>query len=135
MPGLGFNSDATALAKRAHDIRQGIFNIIVLGEFKHGKSTLLNAILGGKTLPAKAAPCTAIITILVYGDSEDVAIYETGKQEPRILTWDEFQAEFQLTKEDQETLDKQGYVDRFKNIEYAQIERLHSLCANGVKLD
>lgn len=134
VPGLGFNGDAVALTKRAHDIQQGIFNLIVLGEFKNGKSTLLNAMLGDKTLPAKSTPCTAIITILVQGSGKEIAIYESEQEQPRFLSWEAFKSEFQLTKEDQETLDKEGYIDRFKNIEYAQIESLHPFCKNGVRV-
>ncbi|HCG02858.1 MAG TPA: hypothetical protein DEV93_20230, partial [Chloroflexi bacterium] len=78
VPGLGFRSEAEALRQRASEIRQGVFKIIVLGEFKTGKSTLLNGMLGGKKLPAKATPATAIITVLVHGDSDQVAIHEEG---------------------------------------------------------
>lgn len=134
VPGLDFISDANALAERASDIEKGIFNMIVLGEFKHGKSTLLNSMLGGKVLPAKATPCTAIITILVYGDNDKVALYESDRDNPKILTWEEFKGEFQLKHQDQETLDQQGYVDRFSKIEYAQIESHNRLCDNGVRL-
>lgn len=134
VPGLDSISDANALVQRASDIEKGIFNMIVLGEFKHGKSTLLNSMLGGKVLPAKATPCTAIITILVYGDSDKVALYESDRDNPKILTWEEFKGEFQLKHEDQETLDQKGYVNRFSNIEYAQIESHNRLCDNGVRL-
>src|SRR5437588_11983051 len=65
VPGLGFDEDSSALATRARDLSHGLFTIIVLGEFKNGKSTLLNGMLGSKVLPAKAAPATAIITVLV----------------------------------------------------------------------
>ncbi len=134
VPGLGFITDAATLNKRAQDIQQGIFNIIVLGEFKNGKSTLLNAMLGDKTLPAKAAPCTAIITIIAQGQGKEITVYETNKEQPRLLNWDNFKAEFQLKPEDQEKLEKEGSIDRFRNIEYAQIESLHPFCQNGVKL-
>jgi GTPase SAR1 family protein len=133
-PGLGFGEDATALRIRARDLSQGLFKIIVLGEFKNGKSTLLNSMLGSKTLPAKAAPATAIITLLVYGDAPDVAVYETGKAEPRMVSWERFVQEFQLSRQDQETLAERGTADRFAHVEYAQIERRHPICAHGVKL-
>lgn len=133
-PGLGFTNDAAALFERATDIHQGIFNLIVLGEFKNGKSTLLNALLGSKTLPAKATPATAIITVLVYGENKQVTLYETDKEQPRVLSLEEFTKEFQLTKEDQETLEKQKFLDRFQNVKYAQMECVHPICANGVKL-
>ncbi len=133
-PGLGLREDAASLLARARDLRQGLFTIIVVGEFKNGKSTLLNAMLGTKTLPAKAAPATAIITALVYGHREDVAIYESGRAEPRSVSWEEFVREFQLTPQDQETIQEHGSVDRFARVEYAEMERDHALCAHGVKL-
>src|SRR5690606_14681530 len=42
-PGLGFARDAEALLVRARDLDLGLFKVLVLGEFKNGKSTLLNA--------------------------------------------------------------------------------------------
>jgi hypothetical protein len=42
--------------------------------------------------------------------------------------------EFQLSREDQETLDEAGALDRFRHIEYAQVECKLPICANGVKL-
>ena len=132
--GLGFISNAHALAVRAQDIQQGIFKIIVLGEFKHGKSTLLNSMLGGRVLAARATPCTAIVTMLVYGDSNNVSVYKNGNEIPQVMSLDAFNAEYQLTKEDQEKLNEQGFTYRFQDIDYAQIDCQHSLCANGVRL-
>lgn len=134
VPGLGMREDAAALTLRAADLAGGLFKILVLGEFKNGKSTLLNSMLGAKTLPAKAAPATAIITMLVYGDNPDVAVYEAGASQPRMVPWDAFVQEFQLTREDSETLQDRGTVDRFAHIAYAQIECRHPICAHGVKL-
>ncbi len=134
LPGLGLTSDAANLTIRARDMEQGIFKVLVLGEFKNGKSTLLNAMLGHKTLPARAAPATAILTELVYGESEDVLVFEAEKPEPRRLSWAEFVQEFQLSEQDIQTLKQQQYLDRFQHVEYARIERPHRLCANGVRL-
>ena len=89
---------------------------------------------GGRVLAARATPCTAIVTMLVNGNSNNVSIYETGKDSPKVISLEAFTSEYQLTREDQETLNKQGYIDRFQNIDYAQIDCQHSLCANGVKL-
>jgi GTPase SAR1 family protein len=132
--GLGLESDAATLARRAKDLQEGIFKVIVYGEFKHGKSTLLNAMLGRKILPAKTLKCTAIISVLVYGEQPEVKVYETGNETPTHLSQDAFIQQFQLTAEDEETLNDKGYVDRFKHIEYAQVECLSPLCANGVRL-
>ena len=37
------------------------FTILVLGDFKNGKSTFINALLGEKVLPSFARPATAIV--------------------------------------------------------------------------
>lgn len=132
--GLDLDADATALETRARDVRQGLFTIVVLGEFKNGKSTLINAMLGKRALPAKAAPATAVITVLVAGSASDVAIFETGRREPWRLSWEDFVRDFQLSPQDQDTLGSQGGVDRFSQVEYALIETDHPLCLAGLKL-
>jgi len=133
-PGLTLIADAEGIAKKAKEIRKGIFNILIVGEFKNGKSTLLNAILGDKILIAKPTPATAIITLVVYGTNKKVAIYENNKDTPRYVTLDDYQKEFALTLEDIEIIDSQGYLDRFKDIDYATMECLNPFCEKGIRL-
>src|SRR5579872_5895619 len=58
------NEDAAqpARATRAREVRDGLldqrFTLLVLGEFKRGKSTLINRLLGMEALPVGAAPTT-----------------------------------------------------------------------------
>jgi hypothetical protein len=134
VPGLGLESDATDLVRRSQDIEKGIFNLLVLGEFKHGKSTLINALLGDDTLPARQTPTTAIITVLVKGDSPNVAIFEKEKENPRIVSLEDFKNEFRLTHKDIETINQSGFINRFEQINYAQLECSHRICDNGVKI-
>ena len=133
-PGLGMTAEAATLRQRALDTRQGIFKLLVLGRFKAGKSTLLNALLGDELLPAATLPSTAVITVLVRGEGREVAVYETGKAAPAIMPVERFRERFQLTREDQESLQQELPVDRFRRVEYAQIECRHRLCENGVRL-
>ena len=44
------------------------FHLVVLGEFNHGKSTFVNALLGEQILPAGITPTTATINHLVWSD-------------------------------------------------------------------
>uniref|UniRef100_B8HYS8 Dynamin family protein n=1 Tax=Cyanothece sp. (strain PCC 7425 / ATCC 29141) TaxID=395961 RepID=B8HYS8_CYAP4 len=133
-PGLGMVNDAVDLLKRATDLHEGIFNLIVIGEFKHGKSTLLNAMLGGKILPANTLPTTAIITMLVRGETDKVEIFEAEPKQSKIISIDEFRKSYSLSSSDQETIEQRGFIDRFENIEYAKIECKHPLCSGGVRL-
>ncbi len=56
--------DARRLAERA---AAGRFYVACVGQFKRGKSTLLDALLGRAALPADVVPVTAVPTIVRYG--------------------------------------------------------------------
>lgn len=133
-PGLGLLGDALTIEQRAQDIKKGIFKVLVLGEFNHGKSTLVNAMLGDKMLPVKALPSTAVITVLVHGEQDEIAVYEVGQERPRIISWDQFAKEFTLTIKDRLAIQNHQYVDRFQHVEYVQITRSHPLLANGLRI-
>jgi GTPase SAR1 family protein len=49
-------------------VRSDRFKVLVLGEFKRGKSTFINAMLGQEVLPAYALPCTAVINEVKWGE-------------------------------------------------------------------
>lgn len=57
---------------------QGRFHVAVLGEFKRGKSTLVNALLGGHVLPTGVVPLTAVITEVTYGEPGASAVGADG---------------------------------------------------------
>ena len=48
-------------------IEKSFFTVAVVGEFKRGKSTLINALLGEYVLPADVIPTTATLNRLTYG--------------------------------------------------------------------
>jgi GTPase SAR1 family protein len=48
-------------------IQNNVFNLVVLGQFKRGKTSLINALLGAEVLPTAVVPLTSIATILKYG--------------------------------------------------------------------
>ena len=62
------------LAKLADDR----FTLAVMGQFKRGKSSLLNAILGRELLPTGVLPLTSAITILKFGPRERLVIQRAG---------------------------------------------------------
>ena len=43
------------------------FHLVVLGEFNHGKTTFVNALLGASVLPTGVTPTTAVIHHVVHG--------------------------------------------------------------------
>jgi len=68
-----------AAAERARAIigrlRADLFNLAFVGQFKRGKTTLINALLGRDLLPAAVVPLTSVVTIIEYGVPEAVIIH------------------------------------------------------------
>ncbi|MBN1193668.1 MAG: dynamin family protein, partial [Coriobacteriia bacterium] len=59
------------LAQRLAD--QKVY-VAVLGQFKRGKSTLVNALLGEEVLPSSVVPLTAIPTVLKHGPTRTLEV-------------------------------------------------------------
>ena len=58
--------DARSLAER---VSEGRFYVACVGQFKRGKSTLLNALTGSRVLPAAVVPITTVPTVIRHGRS------------------------------------------------------------------
>lgn len=55
-------------------LRRERFHLVVLGAFKRGKSTLINALLGRPILPMAIVPLTSVVTILSYGEQLQIEV-------------------------------------------------------------
>ncbi|MDX2018657.1 MAG: dynamin family protein [Deltaproteobacteria bacterium] len=80
-------AEQIGLASTARDIRdvrlpkleQERFSLVVLGEFNRGKSTLINALIGQRLLPAAATPTTAALAELRQGETfSATAVFDDG---------------------------------------------------------
>ena len=49
--------------------------VSVIGQFKRGKSTLSNAILGGEIMPVGIVPITSAVTKVVYGEEKSAEVH------------------------------------------------------------
>ncbi|HUS27631.1 MAG TPA: dynamin family protein [Kofleriaceae bacterium] len=59
------------------------FHLVVLGEFNHGKSTFVNALLGQDVLPTGITPTTASINHVLYADQANArVVLTTGESKP-----------------------------------------------------
>lgn len=75
MQGLSMPNETEKCATLLKRLREDTFKVVIMGRFKVGKSTFINALLGnGEILPAKATPCTAIINEVKYSKDERYAI-------------------------------------------------------------
>jgi GTP-binding protein EngB required for normal cell division len=56
-------------------VRSNAFNLVVVGQFKRGKTSLINALLGAEILPVAVVPLTSIVTIMTYGEALRIKVY------------------------------------------------------------
>jgi GTPase Era involved in 16S rRNA processing len=81
-------AETAGLATTARDIRdtripkldEERFSLVVLGEFNHGKSTFINALLGEAVLPTGITPTTAVLTHITQGAPSATLVFETGER-------------------------------------------------------
>jgi GTPase Era involved in 16S rRNA processing len=59
-------------------------DVVVLGRFKSGKSSLLNALLGRNVLPIDVLPATAVITRVASGTQDSATVVNENGHETRI---------------------------------------------------
>jgi GTP-binding protein EngB required for normal cell division len=79
---LGTERDREQLAAVADRLDAARLRVLVVGEAKRGKSTLVNALLGRDVLPSGVTPLTAVATTVRYGEDERaVARYLDGHDE------------------------------------------------------
>jgi len=69
-----FVSQGDSLRNLLERFREQRFHLAVLGQFKRGKSTLLNALLGEEALPVSVIPLTAIPTFIRAGDRRHIRV-------------------------------------------------------------
>jgi predicted GTPase len=65
---LGAESVAEEARELAARITEGRFYVACVGQFKRGKSTLLNALVGHTVVPTGFVPVTAVPTVIRFGD-------------------------------------------------------------------
>jgi small GTP-binding protein len=72
--------------ERLGELREKIlnqeFNMVIMGQFKRGKSTFINALLGDEIAPAAIVPLTSVVTILRFGEkAQGIVHYLDQKKE------------------------------------------------------
>ncbi|MDA8407313.1 MAG: dynamin family protein [Deltaproteobacteria bacterium] len=73
--GGDFAAELAKLVALKERLEEGRFHLAILGQFKRGKSTLLNALIGESILPTSVVPLTAIPTFVEYGPERGVRVH------------------------------------------------------------
>jgi GTP-binding protein EngB required for normal cell division len=66
---LGAEPVAEEARELAARVSEGRFYVACIGQFKRGKSTLLNALVGHEIVPTGFVPVTAVPTVIRFGDA------------------------------------------------------------------
>lgn len=97
------------------------FYLAVVGEFKRGKSTMINSLIGQDILPSDILPTTATINILEYSEEEYAeVIYSDGRKE-----------QLELTKENLDKFTAQEGVEP-EEIDYIRVGLNSDILRNGI---
>lgn len=74
--------EVAQISKMIDTLKTRTFRVAVVGEFKRGKSSLINALLGSVILPADVTPATATINRITYGTDPSITVcYHDGTAE------------------------------------------------------
>lgn len=65
------------LASPSRKYQESRFYLVFLGQFKRGKTTLINCFLGTEVLPTGVLPLTSIVTIVRYGSEPRALVHFT----------------------------------------------------------
>lgn len=100
------------------------FKILVVGEFKKGKSTFINSLLGVELLPAYSRPCTDVVNEICWGDKEKIVIQKADQKNIEIKRED-FEKYVTIGGEYNSDDNKTKMAQVFYPVEY---------CLNGVSI-
>lgn len=135
---LGLFEANSRLTETRTSLESDQFNLIVMGRFKNGKSTLLNALLGGTTRPVELdgnhgpmvvndLPATATLTGVTYSEEPSVrAVMLDGTTESWTLT--------RYLRESTLGIDPEENIKRFQHIRQFDMGFPAKLCAAGVTI-
>jgi len=85
---LGTERDREQIQALLDRLDAARLRVVVTGEAKRGKSTLINALLGRDVLPSGVTPLTAVATTVRYGDDDSgvEVVFRDGHEEKHPLT-------------------------------------------------
>lgn len=75
---VGVPSVASEAFVAGQRIAEGCFYVACVGQYKRGKSTLLNALVGRPVLPVGVTPVTSVVTVMRYGERESARVRFAG---------------------------------------------------------
>ncbi len=130
---LELSQAVETLKTTRQNLEMGVFRLLVLGDLKRGKSTLLNALLGDRLLPSDVTPCTAVLTVVKYGPQKQVTVYFVGDRPPQTLSFDAFRETYTISPDETKRLEAEQQL-AFPQVSHAVVEHPLPLLQSGIEL-
>jgi len=128
----GLGAGAAARLQELRDrLAQGRLHLAVLGQFKRGKSTFLNALLGEPLLPTSVVPLTAIPTLIEGGDNRFLRILFDNHRPPLELQPESVAAAARCLEQH---VTEAGNPNNRLGVVQAELRLPATLLANGIVL-
>jgi len=119
----GIGSLSTEIDEEIQKLRENRFYLVALGQFKRGKTTLLNALLGEELLPVGVLPLTTVVTLICHGP----------QKRAEVIFSDLRRREIDLS-ELADYVGEQGNPRNQKNVRYVEIHYPADLLRDGLVL-
>lgn len=135
---LGLDASIREVEQAAQSIAHGTYRLMVMGDMKRGKSTLLNALIGENLLPSDVNPCTALLTTLRYGPEKCVILhfkeghFKDGQAEESI-TLEDFRQNYVIDPTESKRLEAQS-EEAFPHISRVVVEYPLPMLQQGIEL-
>ena len=130
---LGLESIVDDLELVSQNLGDGVFRLLVLGDMKRGKSTFLNALIGENVLPTDVNPCTAVLTVLSYGQEKQVTVHFKDDRQPESMDFETFKQRYTILPEEAKKLQEEG-ISAFPDVAYADVKYPLTLLEKGVQI-
>ena len=130
---LGLERDIDDLSRASQTLQQTVFRILVLGDLKRGKSTLLNALIGENLLPADVNPCTALLTVLRYGTQKKVTVYFKGDNSSQSIDFVRFKQTYTIKPSEAKRREAENSL-AFPDVSHAVVEYPLPLLEKGIEI-
>ena len=128
--GGNFTKHAERMLELADQLDKDRLNLAVLGQFKRGKSTLVNALLKAQFLPTAVLPLTAVPTEIFYGIGRSVRISFTDNSSQEQIFNDDMSMSLYLNS----YVTEEENPCNIKNVKKVEIEYPSDFLAKGIVL-